>query len=67
MSVVNQKWGQIDYALFADLAPIAVSIDAPTGKYVYNIATINLPTYIKFNRDDLRSRWQAAFSARVRF
>ena len=40
-------------------------IDAATGKYVYNIATINSPTYLKFNRDDLRSRWQAAFGARA--
>ena len=38
-----------------------------SGKYVYNLATINSPTYLKFNRDDLRSRWQAAFTARVRF
>jgi outer membrane receptor for ferrienterochelin and colicin len=67
LNFVNQKWGQIDYALFNDLVPFGVSIDAPTGKYIYNIATINLPTYIKWNRDDLRSRWQAAFSARVRF
>ena len=49
------------------LAPIGVSIDTASGKYVYNLATINSPTYLKFNRDDLRSRWQAAFTARVRF
>jgi hypothetical protein len=67
LNLMNQSWGEIDYALFNALSPIGVSIDTATGKYNYNIATINLPTYIKYNRDDLRSRWQAAFSARVRF
>jgi hypothetical protein len=67
LNLLNSEWGLIDFPVFNDLAPIAVSLDAASGKYVYNLATINSPTYLKFNRDDLRSRWQAAFTARVRF
>jgi hypothetical protein len=67
LNLLNQDWGLIDFPVFNDLAPIGVTIDSASGKYVYNLATINSPTYLKFNRDDLRSRWQAAFTARVRF
>ncbi len=67
LNLLNSDWGHIDFAAFNDLAPLAVSIDSATGKYIYNLTTINSPTYLKFSRDDLRSRWQAAFSARVRF
>jgi hypothetical protein len=67
LNLLNKDWGLIDFPVFNDLAPIGVSIDTASGKYVYNLATINSPTYLKFNRDDLRSRWQAAFTARVRF
>jgi hypothetical protein len=67
LNLLNKDWGLIDFPVFNDLAPIGVSIDSTSGKYVYNLATINSPTYLKFNRDDLRSRWQAAFTARVRF
>jgi hypothetical protein len=67
LNLLNNDWGHIDFPIFNDLNPIGVSIDAATGKYVYNLGTITSPTYLKFNRDDLRSRWQAAFSARVRF
>ena len=67
LNLLNKDWGLIDFPIFNDLAPIGVSVDSATGKYVYNLTTINSPTYLKFNRDDLRSRWQAAFTARVRF
>jgi hypothetical protein len=67
LNLLNKDWGLIDFPIFNDIAPFPVTIDAATGKYVYNLATINSPTYLKFNRDDLRSRWQAAFTARVRF
>jgi hypothetical protein len=66
-NLINKNWGTVNYPPFNDIVPIGVTIDAPTGKYNYNIATITNPNYVKFNRDDLRSRWQAAFTARVRF
>ncbi len=67
LNLFNKNWGVVNYAVFNDLAPIGVSIDSATGKYVYNLSTINRPTYVKFSQDDLRSRWQAALTFRVRF
>jgi hypothetical protein len=34
---------------------------------VYDIATLAAPTFRKFARDDLRSRWQAQIGLRYRF
>ena len=33
----------------------------------YNITTLVSPTFTRFNRDDLRSRWQIQLGARLRF
>jgi hypothetical protein len=45
--------------------PGTVTLTAPlTG---YNIGTLVSPTFTRFNRDDLRSRWQLQLGARVRF
>ena len=33
----------------------------------YNIGTLVSPTFARFNRDDLRSRWHIELGARVRF
>ena len=52
-------------------SPITIGyggINAATGKETFNLSTITSPTFQgTFNRDDLRSRWQAQFWARVRF
>ena len=41
---------------------------AATGKETLNLSTITSPNFQgTFNRDDLRSRWQAQFGARIRF
>jgi hypothetical protein len=65
--MLNKDWGVIDFAAFNDLVPFPFKIDSASGKYVYDLTTINSKTYVKFNRDDLRSRWQAQLSFRVRF
>jgi len=45
--------------------PSAPTLSSPlTG---YNIGTLGSPTFTRFNRDDLRSRWQIQLGARVRF
>jgi hypothetical protein len=67
LNLIDSQSGVFDLASFGDLNPIRFTLDAPTGKYVYDLATINAPTYRKFDRDDLRSRWQAQFGLRVRF
>jgi hypothetical protein len=66
LNLLNSDWGVFDLASFNDLNPFGITVDA-TGRYTYNLATINSPTYVKFDRDDLRSRWQAQLGARVRF
>ena len=33
----------------------------------YNITTLVSQTFTRFNRDDLRSRWQIQLGARLRF
>ena len=59
--------GWIFYPNFGGPTIIAGTLDAATGKYVYNLQTISPSTFRTFTRDDLRSRWQAQFGARVRF
>lgn len=66
LNVLNKEWGTVDYATFGDLAPIPITIGAD-GRMTYNLATINLPTYIKYDRDNIRSRYRAQLGARVRF
>lgn len=65
LNVLNKDWGISDYASFGDLAPIPVTVSG--GKLTYNLATINRTDYVKFDQDNIRSRWIAQLSARVRF
>lgn len=67
LNLFNSDWGVVDIATFNDLNPFRFTIDSATGKYVYDLATINAPTYRKFDRDNLRSRWQLQLGARVTF
>jgi hypothetical protein len=66
LNLLNKDWGIVDNATFGDLNPIP----APTvvaGQMVYNLANITRDGYVKFDRDDLRSRWQGQLGLRVRF
>jgi hypothetical protein len=67
LNLFNSDWGVVDIATFNDLNPFRFSIDSATGLYAYDLVTINSPTYVKFDRDDLRSRWQLQLGARVTF
>jgi hypothetical protein len=64
----NSDKGIVQYTTLNDI-PIAGygGIDAATGKEIYNLTTLSSPTFSKFIRDDLRSRWQAQWGLRVRF
>lgn len=66
LSLIHREWGTFDYATSGDLPPIPVTI-AANGKMQYNLATITSPGYIKFDRDNFRSRFRAQLGARVRF
>ena len=48
-------------------ATIPASPTATSPVTGYNISTLVSPTFTRFNRDDLRSRWQIQLGARVRF
>lgn len=67
LNMLNKEWGVYEYASFGDLAPIPVTLNTTTGKPQYNLANITNANYIKYDRDNIRSRWIAKFSARVRF
>jgi hypothetical protein len=69
LNLLNKNWG---WSFYPNLnSPITIGysgINAATGKETLNLSTITSPTFQgTFNRDDLRSRWQAQFGARVRF
>jgi hypothetical protein len=66
LNLINKEWGTFDYATFGDLGAIPITI-AANGKMQYNVANITSPTYIKYDRDNIRSRWRAQLGARVRF
>jgi hypothetical protein len=52
---------------FRDLNPIASPTVNAAGQMVYNLTNITRATYVKYDRDDLRSRWQGQIGLRVRF
>jgi hypothetical protein len=67
LNLFNKNWG---WSLYPNLSsPIPIGYSGLTGgKETYNLSTINSPTFLgTFTRDDLRSRWQAQFGARIRF
>lgn len=67
LNLLNNEWGTVDFASFGDLNPIPAPTVDSQGRMVYNLATINGATYVKFDRDDLRSRWQGQLGLRLRF
>jgi hypothetical protein len=70
INLFDRNSGLFQYQSFGQLStfgtvPATVTATAPlTG---YNIGTITSPTFTKFLRDDLRSRWQLQLGGRIRF
>lgn len=67
INVFDSGAGQVEFALFNSLQPVNQSVDAATGKYIYTLNTVTQPGQARYQRDDLRSRWQAQIGLRVRF
>jgi hypothetical protein len=67
LNLLNKDWGVVDQATFGDLNPIAAPTVNAAGQMVYNLANITRAGYVKYDRDDLRSRWQGQLGLRVRF
>jgi hypothetical protein len=70
INLLDAKSGLFQFANFGQdtrigTVPTTVTAAAPlTG---YNITSLTSPTFTRFLRDDLRSRWQIQLGARVRF
>jgi hypothetical protein len=67
LNLLDSDWGVVDNATFGDLNPFPVPTVNAQGQMVYNLANITRAGYVKFDRDDLRSRWQGQLGLRVRF
>jgi hypothetical protein len=66
-NVFSRESGLLQYANFNDILVASASVNAATGIPSYNIGTLVSPTFQRFVRDDLKSRWQGKFGVRVRF
>jgi len=67
-NLLNSGWGRIEYANFDEISPVQYGgIDDATGKPIYQLQFVGLNPENKYNTDDLRSRWQMRFGARVSF
>jgi hypothetical protein len=69
LNLLNSDWGWRFFPNFYSPQTIGYGgIDRTTGKEILNLSTIASPNFLgTFTRDDLRSRWQAQWEARVRF
>jgi hypothetical protein len=68
INLFDSSKGRFTFTANQNINPIRfLGIDGPTGKPIYDIATLASPTYNKFTTDDLRSRWQAQLGVRLRF
>jgi hypothetical protein len=69
MNLLNKDWGWHYFPNFYSPQTLGYGgIDAATGKEIININTITGSNFLgTFTRDDLRSRWQAQWEARIRF
>ena len=66
-NVFDNGRGLLRYANFNDILVASPSVSATTGVTTYNISSLVRPTFERFTRDDLKSRWQGKFGVRVRF
>jgi hypothetical protein len=70
INLFDRSSGIIQYPFFNDiLQPVTIPTTPTATSPVtgYNITTLVSPTFNRFSRDDLRSRWQIQLGARVRF
>jgi hypothetical protein len=67
-NLLNEDWGRIEFALFDEISPVRYGgIDAATGLPIYQLQFAATNPGGRFTTDDLRSRWQMRFGARVSF
>jgi hypothetical protein len=66
INLFDPKGGQFQYAQFNDILAVAPTVTNGVLT-TYNLGTITSPTFNRFTRSDLRSRWQMQLGGRVRF
>ena len=64
-NLFDDQRGLLEYANFNDILVASTTV-TPAGT-TYNIASLTNPNFVRFTRDDLKSRWQGKFGLRVRF
>jgi len=70
INLVNTKNGLFQYTSFGQISqfqPVPTTVTATVPLTGYNISAIMAPTFTRWLRDDLRSRWQIQLGARFRF
>lgn len=67
LNLLNNEWGRVQYANFNELSPFRYMGQSPEGLPMYRLNFVALNPDRKFSTDDLRSRWQMRFGARVSF
>jgi hypothetical protein len=69
INLIDSQKGLQEYMSFGQLSlfqPIN-TVTATSPLQGYNISAITAPTFQRFLRDDLRSRWQMQLGGRIRF
>jgi hypothetical protein len=67
LNLFDSSNGQVEFATFNGLQPIAATFNAATNTYTYSVNTVARPGGVRFSRDDLRSRWQGQVGLKLRF
>jgi hypothetical protein len=67
LNLFNDSDGWQLFPNFNGPTPFAAAFDRTTGRMTYNLAALNSATFATYQRDNLRSRWQAQWGLRVRF
>jgi hypothetical protein len=70
INLIDSKSGLFEFEPFGQdtrIGTVPTTVTATNPLTGYNIASLTSPTFTRFLRDDLRSRWQIQLGARVRF
>lgn len=67
LNVFGNDSGLLEYANFNDILVARFAGLNAAGRPIYDIGSLGAPTFRKFIRDDLKSRWQGQFGLRLRF
>lgn len=67
LNLLDPKMGIQEFTTFNSIAPVTPVLNSSGQVTTYNIAFLTDSSFRKFQRDDLRSRWQMQLGGRLRF